>query len=278
MNSLQRLKSELQRMQRRPLTNLGCTIGLFDEKNLYRWKATFLGPQDSPYNTGLFFIELMFPDDYPMNAPQIRFLTPIYHLNICPYNYSFGLVYPSFIHNWNPSTTPEDILSKLYTIFYLHNPDSAFNPETANEYRYNKYLYELKAAYFTKKYADMNSMNSYIDEIGNQNWDFSCDEKYLTIFTKPEKPIIKYDMDYDKEKFINVSFHVWKEDIKLTCQLKEKTEHVIKRFLEQYPAKYNCEPLVIYNGRKLKTGIPIGYLNNKNFGMTVIDISGVAFY
>ena len=275
MNSLQRLKNEFQRIQNNPLSNLGCSIGLFDEKNLYRWRATFVGPVDSPYNTGLFFIELMFPDDYPMNAPQIRFLIPIYHLNICPYNYSFGLVYPSFIYNWNPSTTPEDILSKLYTIFYLHNPDSAFSPETANEYRYNKSLYELKADYFTKKYAHMNPD---INGIDNQNWDFSCDENYLKIFIKPEESIIKYDMDYDNEKFINVTLYVGIQDIKLTCQLKEKTEHVIKRFLEQYPTKFNCEPLVIYNGQKLKIGIPLGYLCNNDFELTVIDIADVAFY
>ena len=85
-------------------------------------------------------------------------------------------------------------------------------------------------------------------------------------------------MDYDNEKFINVTLYVGIQDIKLTCQLKEKTEHVIKRFLEQYPTKFNCEPLVIYNGQKLKIGIPLGYLCNNDFELTVIDIADVAFY
>ena len=56
------------------------SVGLPEEGNYYKWRATLAGPEDSPYQGGLFYIELLFPNDYPKSKPQIRFLTPIYHV------------------------------------------------------------------------------------------------------------------------------------------------------------------------------------------------------
>lgn len=40
------------------------------------------GPAQSPYEGGIFKLELFLPEDYPMTPPKIRFLTKIYHPNI----------------------------------------------------------------------------------------------------------------------------------------------------------------------------------------------------
>lgn len=40
------------------------------------------GPAQSPYEGGIFRLELFLPEDYPMTPPKIRFLTKIYHPNI----------------------------------------------------------------------------------------------------------------------------------------------------------------------------------------------------
>ena len=40
------------------------------------------GPSDSPYEGGLFKLELFLPDEYPMVAPKVLFRTKIYHPNI----------------------------------------------------------------------------------------------------------------------------------------------------------------------------------------------------
>ena len=40
------------------------------------------GPGQSPYEGGIFKLELFLPDEYPMVPPKIRFLTKIYHPNI----------------------------------------------------------------------------------------------------------------------------------------------------------------------------------------------------
>ena len=65
MESLQRLKVEHKRISRLPLVNIGCTVGFFEEENFYRWKCTFLGAKDSLYMGGMFYLELIFPENYP---------------------------------------------------------------------------------------------------------------------------------------------------------------------------------------------------------------------
>ena len=156
MNSLKRLKDELKELQRNTITNIGCTVRLQEEGNYYKWRATLIGAADSPYQCGVFIIELLFPNDYPNKGPEIRFLTPIYHLNVnskdlSNYGCPLGLVKPSFTVCWKPSTTIKEILMKIFSIFYLINPDSSWDLEMANEYKYNKVLYDLKVRYFTKK-------------------------------------------------------------------------------------------------------------------------------
>ena len=66
--------------------------------------------------------EIAFPKDYPNNAQQIHFLTPIYHLNVSRYNNYLGFVCPNFIKNWNPSITLENnyIIDKEMTNEYLN--------------------------------------------------------------------------------------------------------------------------------------------------------------
>lgn len=36
----------------------------------------------SPYEGGTFKLELFLPEEYPMSAPKVRFMTKIYHPNI----------------------------------------------------------------------------------------------------------------------------------------------------------------------------------------------------
>jgi ubiquitin-conjugating enzyme E2 N len=52
------------------------------EDNLRYFNVMILGPSQSPYEGGVFKLELFLPEEYPMAAPKVRFLTKIYHPNI----------------------------------------------------------------------------------------------------------------------------------------------------------------------------------------------------
>ena len=53
-----------------------------DEGNARYFHVVVAGPEGSPFEGGVFKLELFLPEDYPMSAPKVRFITKIYHPNI----------------------------------------------------------------------------------------------------------------------------------------------------------------------------------------------------
>ena len=111
-----------------------------------------------PYAGGMFYLEINFSEDYPNRAPEIHFITPIYHPNVNIHKSGscsppLGSISYTTFNCWNPSTSIIKALTDLYAIFYWANPDCCFSPKMGNEYKFNRPLYEKKVEYFTKKYA-----------------------------------------------------------------------------------------------------------------------------
>ena len=82
MNSAEKLKHEFENLKQKPLTDFGYSIELSNKADIYNWIITLIGAKDSPYADGIFFLELLFPQEYPREPPRISFLTPIYHPNV----------------------------------------------------------------------------------------------------------------------------------------------------------------------------------------------------
>ncbi|KAG8099574.1 hypothetical protein GUJ93_ZPchr0013g37552 [Zizania palustris] len=51
--------------------------------NLYHWLSTIIGPQGSPYEGGIFFLDIVFPIDYPIKPPTVRTKNSLYILFFC---------------------------------------------------------------------------------------------------------------------------------------------------------------------------------------------------
>jgi ubiquitin-protein ligase len=84
MSSLDRIIEEFKNLNRNPISNCGITVGLINENDYRLWRLPILGPKDTSYKMGLFFICAKFPEEYPIKPPEVYFLTPIYHLNVNP--------------------------------------------------------------------------------------------------------------------------------------------------------------------------------------------------
>ena len=174
---MDRIINEYHEINREPISNCGITIGRENENDYSLWKLSILGPKDTPYKGGLFFIGVKFPEDYPLKAPEVYFITPIYHLNVnpraprSPEDIPLGHISISTLSWWKPEYKMREVLINIFALFYKANPDSPYGLARAEEFRKDRDLYNEKIKHFTKKYAaPMKAGKQYIR---TEDWDFS---------------------------------------------------------------------------------------------------------
>ena len=152
LEAMKYIKKEFEKLQNDPILSLGCTVGLNEKykNDIFHWKITLIGPSDTPYAGGMFFLTSDFTEDYPTTKPEVRFVNKIYHLNVNPSN---GHICISTLNNWKPKTPMVDVISAIFALFYDQNPKSPYSGEMAREYETNRPEFDKKVKEWTKKYA-----------------------------------------------------------------------------------------------------------------------------
>lgn len=148
MSTLNRLQKEFTDLKKNPIQNY--EIDLIDEDNFYKWSATILGPENSPYEGGKFKLIFNFPLDYPFKPPRVVFETKIYHCNI---NNAGGICLDILKDKWSPALTVNKILLSISSLLDDQNPNDPLMPEIANIYINNKEQFFENAKKFTNLYA-----------------------------------------------------------------------------------------------------------------------------
>jgi len=108
-----------------------------------------MGPDDSPYAGGVFFLDIAFPTDYPFKPPKVNFVTKIYHPNID----TNGSVCLDILKEWSPNLSVAKVLLTIYSMLTDPNPDNPLVPDIAELYKTDRAQYESNAKEWTRKYA-----------------------------------------------------------------------------------------------------------------------------
>ena len=142
-----RIIKELNDLQKYPLS-FGNIKVLND--NIFHWQAAILGPEDTPYSNGVFFLDINFNPSYPLKPPKITFKNKVYHCNI---NLNGNISLAILNDEWSPVITIHKILLSVRSL--LADPDltKPLVPEIADLYKNNRDLYNDNAKEWTKKYA-----------------------------------------------------------------------------------------------------------------------------
>merc|ERR1712083_975369 len=95
------------------------------------WQATIMGPPDSPYQGGVFFLNINFPSDYPFKPPKVHFTTKIYHCNV---NANGAICLDILKDQWSPALTISKVLLSVSSLLTDPNPNDPLVPEIAQVY------------------------------------------------------------------------------------------------------------------------------------------------
>ncbi|KAF2027535.1 ubiquitin-conjugating enzyme [Setomelanomma holmii] len=148
MSSLpKRIIKESERLIKEPVQGISATP---HEDNLRYFDVTIDGPSQSPYEGGVFKLELFLPDDYPMTPPKVRFLTKIYHPNID----RLGRICLDVLKsNWSPALQIRTILLSIQALLGAPNPDDPLANDVAQAWKENQAQAIATAKEWTHQYA-----------------------------------------------------------------------------------------------------------------------------
>ena len=149
MSAIKRIQKELKDLQN-DSTLTCCSAGPEDSSDMFKWIATIIGPETSPYEGGVFFLNFVFSKEYPFKPPKVHFKTKIYHPNIS----GAGTICLDILKDqWSPALTVSKVLLSVCSLLTDPNPDDPLVPDIADLYRNNKGRYEEIAREWTRKYA-----------------------------------------------------------------------------------------------------------------------------
>ncbi|XP_002129421.1 ubiquitin-conjugating enzyme E2-17 kDa [Ciona intestinalis] len=145
--ALKRINRELQDLNREPSSQY--TAGPVGD-DLFHWQASIMGPDTSPFQGGVFFLNVHFPTDYPFKPPKISFTTKIYHPNI---NGNGSICLDILRSQWSPALTLSKVLLSISSLLCDPNPDDPLVPDIARMYKTDIKKYKQIATEWTQKHA-----------------------------------------------------------------------------------------------------------------------------
>uniref|UniRef100_A0A2P2LU09 Ubiquitin-conjugating enzyme E2 35 n=1 Tax=Rhizophora mucronata TaxID=61149 RepID=A0A2P2LU09_RHIMU len=99
------------------------------------FNVMILGPTQSPYEGGVFKLELFLPEEYPMAPPKVRFLTKIYHPNID----KLGRICLDILKDkWSPALQIRTVLLSIQALLSAPNPDDPLSENIAKHWKTNE--------------------------------------------------------------------------------------------------------------------------------------------
>ncbi|AQK97238.1 Putative ubiquitin-conjugating enzyme family [Zea mays] len=192
-NLPRRIIKETQRLLSEPAPGISASPS---EENMRYFNVMILGPAQSPYEVvilecfqisivesnqffskdatgngrnaemfalvyahigGVFKLELFLPEEYPMAAPKVRFLTKIYHPNIDKSRTSLlqlGRICLDILKDkWSPALQIRTVLLSIQALLSAPNPDDPLSDNIAKHWKANEVEAVETAKEWTRLYA-----------------------------------------------------------------------------------------------------------------------------
>lgn len=116
--------------------------------NMQTWQAVIFGPDDTPWEGGVFKLLVEFHEEYPNKPPLVKFITQMFHPNI----YMDGKICLDILQNqWSPIYDIAAILASIQSLLSDPNPASPANAAAAQLYDRDRREYNQKVREIVEK-------------------------------------------------------------------------------------------------------------------------------
>ena len=125
-----------------------------DGSSLQHLEARLIGPEDTPYEGGVFALDVSVPDRYPFEPPRVRFVTPVYHPNID----AAGRICLDTLKSgqkgaWRPSLNISTVLQSVRLLLSEPNGDDGLMADVTEQFKHDREGFEREARRRTKEHA-----------------------------------------------------------------------------------------------------------------------------
>lgn len=132
---IRRINNEIKKMKEFESITSGISAAPININDITRWNAMIIGPSGTPYDGGIFNLNIVFPSNFPTKPPRIQFTTSIYHPNIS----TNGSICLDLLQDkWSAALKISDILMSISSLLNDPNPQDPLNTDAANMYINNK--------------------------------------------------------------------------------------------------------------------------------------------
>eukprot|EP00937_MAST-01D_sp_MAST-1D-sp2_P003495 g3495.t1 len=128
----------------------GCTAALVggDPNHL---RGTIKGPEGSPYDGGVFVVDIVLTESYPFSPPKMKFETRVWHPNVS--SQTGAICLDILKDQWSPALTIKTALLSLQALLSSAEPDDPQDAEVANMYKTDRATFDKTAKFWTDSYA-----------------------------------------------------------------------------------------------------------------------------
>lgn len=151
MARLARIQREMELLAENSMFDGGVTVGPVDPAAVDGlWQGTIVGPAGSPYEGGVFRLDIELPEAYPYRPPVVRFRTPILHPNV---NAAGQICLDILKDEWSPVLTIGKTLLSLLSLLTDPNPEDPLDRDAADLYLNDRPRFDARARQMTRLHA-----------------------------------------------------------------------------------------------------------------------------
>lgn len=114
-------------------------------------RGEIAGPPDTPYEGGVFVLEIKVPETYPFNPPKIRFVTKIWHPNVS--SVTGAICLDILKDQWAAALTLRTVLLSLQALLSAAEPNDPQDAVVAKQFREKQEMFDTTARHWTNIYA-----------------------------------------------------------------------------------------------------------------------------